>query len=483
MGAKILSKQQWVNDFSDVDFGDERVNNRFYSLMNAMSEDFHSSLSQVCKSSSAKKAAYRFFNNSRVEEREVLRAHREACVERAKNYDRIIAVQDTTAFNFHSYRDSIKGLGSLNDGGSSGPPVQGLQVHASLLLSPQGEALGLSEWTMYSPGKEAIQKEDTLKLHGDTEASRWFEHIDTLADIREELGKPVICTADREADMTTLLIYARRKNVDVVLRSKIQRGIALPTKDTLLYYLKRQAPKFTYKITVEKRQQVVGKQWKKKRSFHQRKEIELKVHYASVELLYPTNERSKKLRPTSEELTCSALLVEEVHPSDLENNIQWILFTTLRVTNTAEALDVIKIYRLRWQIEEYFKALKSGCRAGEIRLESARKISRYVCMKSVIAAEVYRLKHSSRERPEDPCTDVLSEDQWKVLTLIILQLDGKKLKVPSKPPSLHQAALWIGRLGGHAGRKRDGPPGVITLTRGFEELLSKVEGFKLARQL
>jgi hypothetical protein len=103
-------------------------------------------------------------------------------------------------------------------------------------------------------------------------------------------------------------------------------------------------------------------------------------------------------------------------------------------------------------------------------------------MKSVIATEVYQLKEASRQRPNNPCIEILSEDQWKVLILLIQQLDGKKLKIPKCPPTLEQAARWISRLGGHLGRTRNGPPGVTTLWRGYQELLHKTEGYKLALQ-
>ena len=39
----------------------------------------------------------------------------------------------------------------------------------------------------------------------------------------------------------------------------------------------------------------------------------------------------------------------------------------------------------------------------------------------------------------------------------------------------------IAKLGGFIGRKRDGEPGWITLWRGWQFLLSRVEGFNLAR--
>ena len=41
----------------------------------------------------------------------------------------------------------------------------------------------------------------------------------------------------------------------------------------------------------------------------------------------------------------------------------------------------------------------------------------------------------------------------------------KNRQLPSTPPTLEQAAKWIGQLGGHLGRKSDGPPGLKTIWR------------------
>jgi hypothetical protein len=46
--------------------------------------------------------------------------------------------------------------------------------------------------------------------------------------------------------------------------------------------------------------------------------------------------------------------------------------------------------------------------------------------------------------------------------------------------TLGQAVLWIGRLGGHRNRQRDGMPGIRTLWRGLRDLTLLVEGWRVA---
>ena len=43
-------------------------------------------------------------------------------------------------------------------------------------------------------------------------------------------------------------------------------------------------------------------------------------------------------------------------------------------------------------------------------------------------------------------------------------------QIPKKAPSLQQAVMWIGRLGGHLGRKSDGPPDFKTVWQGYQQV-------------
>ena len=87
------------------------------------------------------------------------------------------------------------------------------------------------------------------------------------------------------------------------------------------------------------------------------------------------------------------------------------------------------------------------------------------------------LRDLARETPEAPALEVLSEDEVEVLVCHF----GKGMK-PSEL-TIGQAVLWIGRLGGHLNRKRDGMPGVRTLWRGLHDLTLLVAGFRAGKRL
>jgi len=157
---------------------------------------------------------------------------------------------------------------------------------------------------------------------------------------------------------------------------------------------------------------------------------------------------------------------ESAAPQGVEP-LHWLVWTAEPVLNLKQALRVIDIYKKRWKIEEVHLALKSGCRIEAVRFETAQRIAKAIALYSPVAVRIVRLRDLARLEPEEPCTQVLREDEWRALWTYI----HKKPPVAKQhPPTLKQAVLWIGRIGGHLGRKGDGMPGVRTLWRGWRDL-------------
>jgi hypothetical protein len=90
-----------------------------------------------------------------------------------------------------------------------------------------------------------------------------------------------------------------------------------------------------------------------------------------------------------------------------------------------------------------------------------------------------RLRDLSRKEPNLPCTEVLSQEEWQALHA---HFTGERPTAQTPVPTLEQATKWIGKLGGHLGRKRDGQPGVRTLWRGWRDLAILVAGYRAGKQ-
>jgi hypothetical protein len=144
--------------------------------------------------------------------------------------------------------------------------------------------------------------------------------------------------------------------------------------------------------------------------------------------------------------------------------IRWILFTSLPVSTFEEAWQIIGYYELRWLVEEYHKALKTGCRTESPQLKTAGRLEAFVGLTSVVAARLLQLKSIARTNPEVPAQRVVP-----AIWLKMLKLARKNL---SRVHDLTVGQFYreVAKLGGFLGRKSDGDPGWITIWRGWEKL-------------
>ncbi len=72
-----------------------------------------------------------------------------------------------------------------------------------------------------------------------------------------------------------------------------------------------------------------------------------------------------------DDLAGYAVLAREENPPLGQHPIDWTLLTSLPVTNLATAAPILEWYSGRWEIEVFFKVLKSGCRVELLPLETA----------------------------------------------------------------------------------------------------------------
>jgi len=130
-------------------------------------------------------------------------------------------------------------------------------------------------------------------------------------------------------------------------------------------------------------------------------------------------------------------------------------------------------YTCRWQIELFFKILKSGCKIEQLQLETAARLRRCLAVYAVVAWRVMFLTMQSRALP-DMASDVLLElAEWQAL-----YCHHHRTK---QPPTLAAAVRMIGRLGGFTGRKSDAHPGSTVIWRGLQRLQDLAAAWRLWR--
>jgi hypothetical protein len=148
--------------------------------------------------------------------------------------------------------------------------------------------------------------------------------------------------------------------------------------------------------------------------------------------------------------------------------ICWRLLTTLPVSSLDEAIQKVRWYAQRWQIEVLHKVLKSGCRIEQRQLESTARLRRVLMVDLIVAWRVMSLSKAARQSPEAAASDWLGQDEWQALWCYY----QRQARPPRRSPSLRQAVRWIAQLGGFLARSGDGEPGPIVLWRGLRQLQS-----------
>lgn len=198
--------------------GDARLNQRLSRIVSALWESPEKGFPQAMTSEAEVEGFYRFMVNERVDPKELLTPHLEASAARAAQQDEVLAIHDTTQFDYSTPRG---GLGRVSGG------KNGFLLHGSLLVSdPQTRRpLGLGTvlpWVR--SGERTSKTESGRKVSGyeyakrpDRESQRWF---DSMARVEERLAKhgptSVIHVGDREGDSYELfdkLVTSQRRFV------------------------------------------------------------------------------------------------------------------------------------------------------------------------------------------------------------------------------------------------------------------------------
>ena len=172
-------------------------------------------------------------------------------------------------------------------------------------------------------------------------------------------------------------------------------------------------------------------------------------------------------------LSLGAVHVFEESPPDGEDPVEWMLFTTEPVETLAQIEAVIDHYRARWVIEEYFKALKTGCAFEKRQLCSYKGLVRALALFIPMAWTLLALRSLGRETMPRPAVEIFSNDQLRLLRAI---LEKRRRMLPVNP-TVRDAMLGIAALGGHI--KNNGDPGWLVIGRGMRRFYELQEGWNL----
>ena len=434
--------------FATVNLPDARLATRAVKVEAALAAHPGSSIAGACEDTHQAKAAYRFIENKRVKVENILPSLADATARNCAGQTRILVIQDTSALNFSNLK-ATTGLGPIGDSGSA---AQGIWCHTTLAATETGKPIGLLHqelWVRDPADRHKAQQRKTLPIE-QKESLRWLTGVRVAHKlVRERLGEQhpqLIHIEDREGDITELFEEIRRQGDEAIIRCRHNRITDHPLK---------------WAFTAVRATPLLGAT-----SVEVPRQEKHAARTAQVELRAC---RLKLPAHTAGEPPLELTLVEVWEPqppADCEP-LHWLLWTTFEVQTLAQAIQIVNWYKCRWRIEDVHLTLKSGYKVEELQFETAERLRKLITLLTPLAIRVVNLRDAVRERPEAPCTEVLSDPEWRTLHAYF----NKQPPAPQQPPpTLRQVALWIGRLGGHMGRKGDGLPGVRTLWIGFRDL-------------
>jgi hypothetical protein len=438
------------SELSEADLGDERLSRRLGLLADQLAARPGESFPKALDDSQLE-AAYRFFGNDRVSPEAILAPHFRQSARRAVEHERVLVVHDTTQFDFPG-NSKREGLGRLIR-----PSAQGFFGHFSLALSADGTRtpLGLLALETVFRLDKSIGHKNWTPAKNRSERARWLNCIDD-AEMLLDGRTRAIHVMDREADSYALLAALADRKRDFVVRS-FQDRVLVDHEARLREVARAARTSLRREVPLSPRPRIPGP--KGERHPARRFRIaRLSIAALSVEL--PRTDESGKAGSAT--IQVNVIHVFEKKPPAGEAAVEWFLLTTLPIDTTEAVAFAVDCYRARWVIEEFFKALKTGCQYESRQLESADSLLNALAIFAPVAWRLLLLRHLARHDATTPATAALSTKQLQVLKAVA------KKPQPARP-TVREAMLAVACLGGHL--KNNGDPGWLVLGRGLHDLL------------
>ena len=455
---RVEEPANWAEEeFGSVRLYDERLKQRLYVL----AQDFYNSptanIPEACGCSAATVAAYRFFRNKAISMDVILTPHTETTIERIKEHAVVLAPQDTTILDYSAH-PMTEGLGPTN--GRKDHSI-GLILHDTLAFTQDGTPLGILDAQCWARdpkdrGKSRRRKETPIEQK---ESVKWLRSFRKIARVQRLCPDTrLVSISDRESDIYELFLEATKDPDGPGLLIRAEKSRQRQVEHGYLWdYMSTRKVAGQLQVHIPRR----GNQ--------PARDTRVDVRFARVELSPPKDYSSNP------PIQAWAVYILEKPNDEAVAPVEWMLLTTVPVDAFEDARTRTEWYCGRWGIEVYHRTLKSGCRIKQRQLGADDRLEACLAIDMVVAWRIYHLTMLGRETPDAPCTAFFTDLEWQALYCYV----HKTPEPPQQPPTMAQAVRMVGRIGGHMGRKGDGPPGTQTLWRGLQRLETATEAIAI----
>ncbi|MCA9070931.1 MAG: transposase [Planctomycetaceae bacterium] len=245
-----------------MDLKDKRLDDRMQIVLDQLGAMPTASIPAACGGNAEMTAAYRFFDNPKVDFGNVLEPHMEATHRRIAEYDLVLLVQDTTEIVLDRPRSCVEGAGLLDDS------RRGFFLHPTVAFTPDGTPLGVvfaEAWTRSDeriPNTKKTRSQRARTPIEEKESIRWGEAYQQACDVaRQHPQTQFLCVADSEADIYELFEATQRgpENLHWLVRSGQDRALEKNGEETetarhLRETVQQQEVLFTHEVKVRGRQ-------------------------------------------------------------------------------------------------------------------------------------------------------------------------------------------------------------------------------------
>jgi hypothetical protein len=343
---------------------------------------------------------------------------------------------------------------------------RGFLLHSALMVSADREDIyGLAGQTIHYRKPVPKRETRTQRLKRQRESIVWQKVI-------REVGQPPpgvewVHVMDRGSDDFEVFQLCRQIEVDWLARAKsLHRKVRTPdgTETPLKSCLPRLPVAGTFTLALRTRPTAPARI------------AQLEVRYGPVILPPPRLQSPELKRQKPSPIPQYVVWVREINrPAGVEP-IDWVLYTSLPVHSFADAMMMIRYYEKRWLIEEWHKALKTGCQVTRRQLKTGQRLEAMVSLMGIEALRLLQLKALARTEPERPAAQLVPQRYLEMLQRL-------RPKAMVALQTVRGFFRELAKLGGFLGRKHDGEPGWITVWRGWEKLHLMLRGAEIATGL
>ena len=454
----MMEPTAWAEQhFGSIDLGDIRRTSRLVRIAASAAAFPAGTVTKVFAEDAERQGAYDFLESPHVKADALEEGLGRTVAARCASEGRILVAVDGSSLSFVD-REGTRGLGAIGSYAAGG---LGLKVISALALNSSGVPLGLLRQVFWRRPvhRPTNRRRSSERPIDKKETKHWLDAVLTSVErIRSVSGAPGITfLIDREGDSAAMLSTLVGTGHSFIVRGNWDRVVAADDgrpwklRDLIAY----QKVLGSYEVELPAGPGRAARTAK----------VSLRVANIVLPLKDPVTGRELGIH-------LSAVNAREMidRPAG-EDALDWLLLTNAKVTTFKEARASVSNYALRWRIEEFHRAWKSGhCNVEQSQLRSEQALRKWALVLAAVASRVERLKLLARETPQVPADVEFSEIELHALVLLKRRSKKKTETIPDAVPSIGQATLWLAELGGYTGKSSGGPPGATTISRGLFKL-------------